>query len=88
MEIVSEANTTDDHLDQLERLVKQRLMERTDGLSPAALSAFVDGWVSLLEVLRRHDLTLPEASPEVRDAVTAIVERIAAAQAQVLDEDA
>lgn len=71
----------------LERLVQQRLIERSDALSPAATAAFVDGWMSLLELLERTDLTLAQADPAVREAVADLAARIRAAQARVLDDE-
>lgn len=70
----------------LERLIMERLIERTDRLSNEALLAFIDGWRSLLEVLSRSDLWLPEVSSEDREVVDRLVARIQGAQTRVLDE--
>jgi len=45
--------------DALELLVRELLMARTEGLPAPALAAFVSGWTSVLELLRRTDLTMP-----------------------------
>jgi len=82
---VSDAKTQDANL---ERLVQQRLIERSEALSPAATAAFIDGWMSLLELLERTDLTLANADPAEREAVGDIAARIRAAQARVLDDEA
>ena len=70
----------------LERLIMERLIERTDRLSNEALLAFIDGWRSLLEVLSRSDLWLPDVSSEDREVVDRLVARIQLAQTRVLDE--
>ena len=70
----------------LERLIMERLIERTDRLSNEALLAFIDGWRSLLEVLSRSDLWLPDVSSEDREVVDRLVARIQRAQTRVLDE--
>ena len=70
----------------LDTLVQELLLERTEGLSGAQLAAFVDGWSSLLDLIRRTQLTLPGADPSVHEAVAEIVTNIRAAQARVLDD--
>ena len=72
--------------ESLERLIMERIIERTDQLSNEALLAFIDGWRSLMEVLSRADLWLPEGSSEDREVVDRLVARIKRAQARVLDE--
>lgn len=76
-----------EHRETLERLIVQRLLERTDRLSDEGLRAFIDGWGSLLDVLSRADLWLPEGSLEERDLVARVVARIKSAQSRVLDEE-
>lgn len=73
--------------DPLDVLVRELLLVRTDDLSGPQLAAFVDGWSSLLGLLGRTDLVLPEAPAEVADAVARVVERVRAAQARVLGDD-
>jgi hypothetical protein len=89
--------------DSLERLVKQLLLDRTDGLPDHALAAFIDGWGSLLRVLERGELVFPDASgadgarrvefddawpPQAaREALAEAVRRIRAAQDLVLGDD-
>ncbi len=71
----------------LERLIVERLIERTDRLSDEALVAFIDGWRSLLDVLSRADLWLPVESSTERSMVEGLVERIRSAQERVLNEE-
>ena len=73
-------------VDPLELLVRELLLERTESLEGPQLAAFVDGWSSLLDLVRRTDLLLPGAAPELVDAVAEIVEGIRAAQTKVLDD--
>lgn len=69
-------------------LVQQLLLGRTDGLSAPQLAAFVSGWTSLLDLLRRPELCLPDAEPEVHDALRSLAQQIERAQAEILsDED-
>ena len=70
----------------VDRLVRQRLIERTDGLENRSLAAFVDGWSSLLELVERPDLLLPDVSDESREAVLHLTRRIREAQERVLQE--
>jgi hypothetical protein len=70
--------------DVLERLVAELLMARTEGLSAPALAAFVSGWTSVLELLRRTDLTLAGEDPRVVSAVGRVIERVEQAQRAVL----
>ncbi len=73
--------------DPLMLLVRELLLARTEGLDPPQLAAFVSGWTSVLELLARTDLTLPDAEDGVRDAVARVVGRIEHAQRDVLGED-
>lgn len=69
-------------------LVQQLLLGRTDGLSAPQLAAFLAGWTSLLDLLRRPELCLPDAAPEVHDALRSLAQQIERAQAEILsDED-
>jgi hypothetical protein len=70
----------------LELLVQELLLARTEGMAPQQVAAFVDGWSSLLGLLRRTDLTLPDASAEARAGVEALVRAIENAQRRVLEE--
>ena len=69
----------------LDMLVKELLLARTEGLEPAQLAAFIDGWTSLLGLIGRTDLTVPAAPSEARELVAELVEAIKTAQARVLD---
>jgi len=71
----------------LHMVVQQLLLGRTEGLSAPQLAAFVGGWTSLLDLLRRPELCLPAASTEVHEALTELVAAIERAQATVLDDD-
>jgi hypothetical protein len=68
-------------------LVRELLLARTDGLEARQMAAFVDGWTSVLELIRRTDLTVPDAQPALHSAIGQIVERIRAAQAIALDDE-
>ncbi len=67
-------------------LVQQLLFGRTEGLSAPQLAAFVDGWSSLLDLLERPEVCLPEASDEVREGLSALAQRIREAQEEILDD--
>jgi hypothetical protein len=71
----------------LVEIVRELLLERTEGLDPARLAAFIDGWGSLLRLLDRPELVIPGAPPELVEALAALVTRIRAAQDQALDDE-
>jgi hypothetical protein len=73
--------------DLLDDIIRELLLERTVGLDPPRLAAFIDGWGSLLRLLDRPELVLPGAPPELVEALAATVQRIRDAQARVLDPD-
>ncbi len=68
-------------------LVRQLLLGRTEGLSGPQLAAFLSGWTSLLEVLKRPELCVPDASPEVHDALRALALQVERAQAEILADE-
>ena len=68
-------------------VVQQLLLGRTEGLAPPQLAAFVSGWTSLLDLLRRPELCLPAAPPEVHAALVELVDAIERAQETVLGDD-
>ena len=68
-------------------LVQQLLLGRTDGLSGPQIAAFLSGWTSVLELLRRPELCLPDAPPEVQEALRTLAEQIERAQAEILSDD-
>ncbi|MBK6919657.1 MAG: hypothetical protein IPH07_19845 [Deltaproteobacteria bacterium] len=74
-------------LDPLALLVRELLLSRSEGLAPAQLAAFIQGWTSALELLARTDLTVPEVEPVVHAAVATLVGRVEAASREVLSED-
>ena len=76
----------DESLDPLDDIVRELLLERTDGLEAPSLAAFIDGWGSLLRLLDRTTLLLPGAPDELVDAFEQAVARIRTAQARVLDD--
>jgi hypothetical protein len=71
----------------LDQLVAQFLLGRVDGLGAPQVAAFVSGWSSALELVRRTDLTIPLASQEVKGAVVHLVEAIERARQTALDDD-
>ena len=68
----------------LDQLVAQFLLGRVDGLGAPQVAAFVSGWSSALELVRRTDLTIPLASQEVKRAVDRLVEEIERARETAL----
>jgi hypothetical protein len=68
----------------LDNLVAQFLLGRVDGLGAPQVAAFVSGWSSALELVRRTDLTIPSASQEVKRAVDRLVEAIERARETAL----
>ncbi len=75
------------HETALELLVRELLLERTKDLDAAATAAFVDGWTSLLDLLRRLDLILPGAPPELSEGLADLIRRIRAVQERALADD-
>ena len=69
-----------------ERLVVQRLMERTSRLADRDLLAFTEGWSSLLELLERSDLWATGEDAGYRVFSQLFVARIRAAQRTILDD--
>lgn len=72
---------------QLVQLVQQLLLGRTEEMSAPQLAAFVDGWTSALELLRRPAICLPSAPDEVREALAELALEIERAQRLVLARD-
>jgi hypothetical protein len=68
-------------------VVQQLLLGRTDELSGPQLAAFLSGWTSLLDLLKRPELCLPAATPEVHAALAELAEQIEHAQAVVLHNE-
>jgi hypothetical protein len=68
-------------------VVQQLLLGRTDGLTAPQLAAFLSGWTSLLDLLKRPELCLPGASSQVQEALAELVELIEDAQRAVLGSD-
>jgi len=68
-------------------VVQQLLLGRTEGLAPQQLAAFISGWTSLLDLLKRPELCLPEAPAEVQAALIELVDAIERAQDTVLGDD-
>lgn len=61
-------------------LVRQFLLGRTEGLAAPQVAAFISGWTSALELLRRTDLLLPGASQEMRAAMALLLDELDRAQ--------
>jgi hypothetical protein len=64
--------------------VEQFLTGRVEGLRAPQVAAFVSGWTSALELVRRTDLTIPAESDAVKAAVARLVEAIESAQRTAL----
>lgn len=77
---------TDSH-DPLDDIVRELLLERTDGLDAPRVAAFIDGWGSLMRLLGHTHLLLPGAPEPLRLAFEAAIRRIREAQERVLDDD-
>jgi hypothetical protein len=73
--------------DPLADIIREMLLERTRDLDGPALAAFVDGWGSLMKLLERADLLLPDAPPEVHEIVERLRRRICESRDRVLDDE-
>lgn len=72
----------------LRDVIRQLLLGRCEDLDARGLAAFLSGWCAALDVVRRIDVTLPEASMEVRVALELLLERVEQARLDALaDED-
>lgn len=74
--------------DALEILTRALLLERSEQYADPELIAFLDGWSAALELLQKSDLLLPGAPAELREAVSACVEKVRQAQYDALEEPA
>jgi hypothetical protein len=70
------------------QLVSQYLEGRLDGLSAPGVASFVLGWTSALELVRRTDVTLPDAPDNVRQGIAQLCAAIEQATQAVVAEDA
>jgi hypothetical protein len=68
----------------VQRLIEQLLIGRLDGLDGRAVAAFLSGWSSALELVRRVDLTMPDATPEVAESIRQLVSAIDQAQRAIV----
>lgn len=66
------------------QLVSQYLEGRLDGLPAAGVASFVLGWTSALELVRRTDVTLPDAPDNVRQGIAQLCAAIEQATKAVL----
>mgnify|MGYP007032564662 FL=1 len=64
----------------VQRLIQQLLVARLEGLDGRAVAAFLSGWSSALDLIRRIDLTMPDAEPKVVETVRGLVSLIERAQ--------
>lgn len=71
----------------LQVLVRTQLLDRTEGLPASSVAAFVDGWVSALEVVERTELMVPGAPREFAEDVKLLVALIRQAQHSALADD-
>jgi hypothetical protein len=55
-------------------------------LSGPQTAAFLAGWTSAIDLLRRVDVTMPDASDEIRRAVGELVRMLEAAQVEVVSD--
>ena len=68
-------------------MVRELLLGRLDGLSAPQVAAFLDGWCSALELVRRTDVWAPDAPGRVQTTIEELVATIERAQAALLEED-
>lgn len=62
-------------------------MAHGEDLPAPQVAAYLSGWSSALELVRRTDLTMPSASEDLHRAVAAVVTALDAAARSVLEED-
>jgi len=72
---------------ELRRLIQQVVLGRIQDLDAASTAAFVRGWASALDVVRRTDLTLPGGTAEAASVVEGVVDLIEAARRRALEDD-
>jgi hypothetical protein len=71
----------------LRRLVREHLLERSDGMPPASLAAFIAGWGSALQLLRRGHAELPWVSAHEQQWIGDLLDAVEqASQAELEDE--
>jgi len=68
----------------LQSLIQQFLLGRTEGLAAPQVAAFVSGWSSALELVRRADLLLPAVTPEFCSTLKRLLDELELAQEVVL----
>lgn len=71
----------------LRRLVREHLLERSEGLPPASLAAFIAGWGSALQLLRRSHAELPWVSPQEQRSIGELLDAVEDASQAELDDD-
>ena len=71
----------------LRRLVREQLLDRSDGMPPASLAAFVCGWGSALDLLRRSQAELPWVSVEQHRWVGDLIDAVTEASRAELDDE-
>ena len=74
------------HSEALDELIREVLVERTLGLEDSELAAYLSGWGSLLDLLRRTDLIFPGLESPAKAALAELVERLRVAQFHALEE--
>lgn len=72
---------------ELRRLVQQVVLGRVADLDAASTAAFVRGWASALDLVRRTDLTLPGASAQTASVVVGVVDLLEAARRRALEDE-
>lgn len=71
----------------LRRLVREHLLERSEGLPPPSLAAFIAGWGSALQLLRRSHAELPWVSSREHQWIGDLLDAVEqASQAELEDE--
>lgn len=73
-----------ERLTTTQQLVRQYLLGQTEGLGASQVAAFILGWSSALELMQRTDLIMPDASSDVRQAVSKAIDELNRAQQTAL----
>lgn len=71
----------------LRRLVREHLLERSEGMPPASLAAFITGWGSALDMLRRAQAELPWMSAERHRWIVELIDVVEEASRAELEDE-
>ncbi len=71
----------------LRRLVREHLLERSEGMPPASLAAFIAGWGSALQLLRRSHVELPWVSTREQQWIGDLIDTVEEASRAELEDE-